>query len=136
MRTGAGVIPLALTTGRVLLGERASPCSDPDTWAGFGGLVEREDITVVGTALRELFEETGYAGPIRLVDHAVAVRNGTSAHMFVGLVPEEFEPELNWEHHTALWLDPMTLNPAAMHWTVKEFRALTAPRWGRRQRGA
>lgn len=122
MTHGAGILPLAATTGRVLLGERARPCDEPDTWAGFGGAVEPEDTSIEGTALREFTEETGYTGPVRLAGKWSDGR----AHLFIGVVPNEFEPALNFEHTMALWLDPATLNPAALHWTLRKFFARRA----------
>lgn len=119
MKLGAGVIPLSVETGRVLLGLRSAACSEPLTWAGFGGSLDRHDATLRDTALRELIEETGYAGPIVLVLAANAIRAGTGARVYVGVVPEEFEPVLNWEHDMALWLDPATLDESKLHWTAR-----------------
>jgi 8-oxo-dGTP pyrophosphatase MutT (NUDIX family) len=121
MKNGAGILPLAATTGRVLLGERAAPCSEPGSWAGFGGGAEPDDASAEETALREFVEETGYTGPIRLAGHYACGNGGVSTQLFVGIVPDEFEPELNWEHSMALWLDPATLNQAALHWTTRKF---------------
>jgi 8-oxo-dGTP pyrophosphatase MutT (NUDIX family) len=119
MKLGAGVIPLSIETGRVLLGLRSAACNEPHTWAGFGGVMERCDTTLRDTALRELAEETGYIGPVRLVLAVNAARGGTRARVYVGLVPEEFEPVLNWEHDMALWLDPRTLDETKLHWTAR-----------------
>jgi 8-oxo-dGTP pyrophosphatase MutT (NUDIX family) len=125
---GAGILPFAASTGRVLLGERSHYCADPYTWAGFGGSAEPEDRSPVDTALREFVEETGYHGPVDLVASGVVRRGPTVSHVFVGIVPVEFEPTLNDEHIMALWLEPMTLNPAALHWTAREFlRVLPSP---------
>lgn len=118
MNHGAGILPFAADTGRILLGERAYPCADPYTWAGFGGARERSDRTLLDTALREFVEEVGYAGPMRIVGHWEGRRGDTLARVFVGIVPVEFEPRLNWEHSMALWLEPTHLDPAKLHWTA------------------
>jgi 8-oxo-dGTP pyrophosphatase MutT (NUDIX family) len=118
-KVGAGVLPLAVSTGRVLLGLRAAPCSEPGTWSSFGGLREPEDASLEETALRELAEETGYIEPIALTTRLRVVRGSTKAFVFVGLVPEEFEPVLNWEHSGAIWVDPTTLDLTKMHWPVR-----------------
>jgi 8-oxo-dGTP pyrophosphatase MutT (NUDIX family) len=57
---------------------------------------------MVDTALRELYEETGYEAPIDVYECI----DTPSGHAFVGFVPEEFAPELNWEHDAYAWFDP------------------------------
>lgn len=121
MKTGAAVLPLARSTGRVLLGLRAPPCADPYTWAAFGGETDPEDATLADTALRELAEETGYRGPIRLVFGVNNKIPGVRAHTFVGAVPREFEPEINWEHVMTAWVDPWQLDRTQLFWAAQQF---------------
>lgn len=104
-RRSAVVYPVATTTGRVLFGLRSRLVSHlPETWAGFGGSTEHGEDSA-DAALRELEEETGYSGPIELtlVDE---YREGPyHITAFVGMVPDEFPPILNWEHDNAKWVD-------------------------------
>lgn len=109
-RPGAGVLVVAHDTGRVLLGKRSGRVSSPHTLAAFGGSAEKIDANPAQTALRELYEETGYRGPIRL-EVAREVTEGRSVGlMFIGLVPFEFDPRLNLEHDAAGWVRPEALN--------------------------
>lgn len=94
---GAAILPLARTTGRVLVGLRSRRVPRPLTWAPFSGHTKRGE-TPKETALRELAEETGYTGPM--------VLRQAGPRFFVAIVPDEFPPILNWEHEDAAWLDP------------------------------
>lgn len=107
-RQGVGVFPRALDTGRWLLGERSWAVNDAGQWAGFGGTLGFNEDPVKG-ALRELREETRYAGPATLTEIA--------PNIFVADVPTEFEPRLNWETEMAAWFDSSEvprLEP--LHW--------------------
>ena len=124
---GAGIIPLAEDTGRFLVPLRSSYVNEPHTWGTIGGkldtldgeegyndetgrwvemtedpeLEEPED-----AAQREFEEETGSDLPVELIalytfrDPAV----GFTYYNFLGLIPEEFEPESNWETDEWAWV--------------------------------
>ena len=98
---GAFVLPIA-STGRMLLGFRALG-GDPNTWAAWGGSAE-ENETPKQTAQRELAEETGFSGKIKLIPLYVLEYGDRTFHHFLGLVDEEFKPRLNDEHSKAKWL--------------------------------
>jgi 8-oxo-dGTP pyrophosphatase MutT (NUDIX family) len=101
MRRGAGLLIIADDTGRALVAKRCAHGTYGGHWAGFGGGAEPEDLTMMDTALRELEEETGYNGPLDLYECI-----GTpSGHSFLAFVPEEFVPELNWEHDNWEWVE-------------------------------
>lgn len=108
-RPGVGIYPWSRSTGRLLLGERSWSVQDAGQWAGFGGSINVGEDRQQG-ALRELFEETGYDGPVSgLVEFAPG--------LYVAVLEDEYEPRLNWETEQAGWL---TLEEAAelspRHW--------------------
>lgn len=119
-KLSAGVLPLARSTGRVLVGYRSHFCYEPYTWAAFGGSKDPEDMTLADTALRELFEETGYKGPITLTPGENVAHARTSGHIFIGIVPKEFRPKLNWEHSAARWVHLDQLDPTHLHWSLQQ----------------
>ena len=73
--------------------------------------------------MRELHEETGYGAPLLLLPALDIEHAEGTAHMFVGAVPREFDPKINWEHVMAIWVDPRTLDPTQLHWTARVFFA-------------
>jgi 8-oxo-dGTP pyrophosphatase MutT (NUDIX family) len=114
---GAGVIPLAEDTGRFLVALRSAYVMEPHTWGTIGGKLDAvgggysdDDDAVLedpeDAALREFEEETGSELPVELIalymfrDPAV----GFTYHNFLGIVPEEFEPEANWETDEWAWV--------------------------------
>lgn len=106
--SAAGVLPIALDTGRVLVGLRSEYVNEPLTWGTFGGEIddhkERQDPGLA--AQRELAEEIGYDGKIRLVPaYVFRSPGGFTYHNFLGLVDHEFRPNLDdWETKSAKWV--------------------------------
>ena len=101
---GAGVLPIAEETGRILVAYRSSRVLEPHTYGVFGGAVEPRE-SPKAAAKRELAEETGYRGRVKLVK-AYRFEDGEfTYHNFLGLVPEEFEPRLDWETESADWIE-------------------------------
>lgn len=123
MKMGAAILPLAASTGRVLLGLRAPPCDGSYAWAAFGGAKEPKDQTLADTALRELVEETGYRGPLFLVPGLNGQVPGACGHTFVGVVPHEFVPTINWEHLAMAWVAPERVNELPLFWATQQFFA-------------
>jgi len=111
MRRGAGIYVIA-PTARMLLGLRSGQVNDAFQWCGFGGGLERGE-TLLECAVRELREETGYPGSLDVTQ--------VTRQIFLGVVPEEFEPTLNWEHEAAAWFtfaETVRLRPK--HWTLRQ----------------
>lgn len=119
----AGIILVASSTGRILLSLR--PCwMEPnlgENWSGWGGLSKVGEYSL-DTALRELWEETKYDGPITLFktykDHLPD--KNFEYQNYIGVIPEEFTPELDLENDGFRWMTmselysqqkPFKLNP-------------------------
>lgn len=100
---GAGILPVCPSTGRVLVGLRSEDVNEPHMWNLFGGKIESGEDVEEG-ARRELEEETGYYGNLRLVNACVYRKSNFEYHNFFGVVNEEFEPTLNWENDEAEWV--------------------------------
>jgi ADP-ribose pyrophosphatase YjhB (NUDIX family) len=123
-KTAAGVLPLCVKTGRVLLTLRSQEVMEPGTWGIPGGRVMdggwrrhretgelfREPVErPEDGALREFREETFYTGKVQLV-RLFTFRDrlqGFGFHNFLGLVRQEFSEERveeGWETEVARWM--------------------------------
>ena len=105
-RQGAGCVFLAQDTGRLCLAHRSSAVEQPGTWGTWGGAIDTGEDPQEAVQ-REVREEAGYRGPIQLIplmrfEHA----SGFRYHNFLALVPEEFQPQLNWESSGFAWFEP------------------------------
>lgn len=105
-RQGAGCVIMAQDTGRLCLAHRSQWVKEPGTWGTWGGATDDHEDPAAAVR-RELAEEAGYTGPLRLIplmrfDHA----SGFRYHNFLALVPREFDPQLNWENSGYQWFQP------------------------------
>lgn len=122
---GAGVLPLALSTGRVLLGLRSEDVNEGGTWGVWGGAFqgahgEDDEPVAAFAALREFREETRWDGEDGgLVPLLVFERPGFRYFNFLLPLPKQFTPLLNWEHDEAGWFDLDRL-PEELHFGLQE----------------
>jgi 8-oxo-dGTP pyrophosphatase MutT (NUDIX family) len=102
---GAGVLPICTTTGRILVGLRSRYVNEPNTWGLFGGAIDEAE-QPARAAKRELAEELGYRGAIKLLPAYVFTSPGGGFKFFnfLGLVTDEFKARLDWETSRTQWL--------------------------------
>ena len=101
----AGCLFLAKSTGRIMFAHRSDEVKDPDLWSTFGGAIDEGEDPATAVR-REIEEETGYDGPVRMLPLAVFKHeSGFRYFNFLAIVPEEFEPELNWENQDYAWVE-------------------------------
>jgi len=105
----AGIILYAEDTGRYGLQQRSDHINDPGQWAAWGG-GRKPDETLEQCATRELGEESGYTGPVKLKRLAENSKYVT----FIGVIPSEFEPRANPEWKDYCWVEAGDW-PAPMH---------------------
>lgn len=105
----AGIILYAADTGRYGLQQRSNEINDPGQWAAWGGGREPGE-TLEQCARRELGEESGYTGPIKLK----FLDQNPKYTTFVGIVPTEFEPRENPEWQDYCWVEAGNW-PSPMH---------------------
>lgn len=117
-KEAAGALIVAKNTGRVLLLLRNEDSGEPSTWAGAGGKVE-EGESIEQALQRELQEEIGVSG-IEVYPSYVFERENFTFHNFIGVVDEEFVPELNEEHSRYKWANVDNL-PTPLHFGFREF---------------
>jgi 8-oxo-dGTP pyrophosphatase MutT (NUDIX family) len=99
-----GCLFFAQSTGKFLIGYRSGSVLQPHTWGTFGGAIdkgEKPDAAV----LREAEEEVGYHGPVKLIPIYVFKKETFRYYNFIAVVPEEFEPRLNWENDDTAWVN-------------------------------
>ena len=132
-KAAAGILAICSTTGRVLLMLRKYKPGDEDSgkWALPGGMMNDKELDMnvnVGSreaALREFREETGQDEPFdKLISSFVykSPEGSFDYYNFIGIVPEEFKPNLNEEHDDYKWFTQADLKiiPRSMfHFGVK-----------------
>ena len=118
-KAAAGILPICIATGRVLLFLRTPKDGDEDSnkWALAGGMMKDEELKgnpKIGSrdaALREFKEETGMTTEGKnsvftdlIASYVYSSPNGSfNYYNFIGVTPEEFEPTLNKEHTDYKW---------------------------------
>lgn len=102
---GAGVLPICLSTGKILVAYRSADVNEPHTWGIFGGMID-EDETPHEAARRELEEESGYSGKFKIIPAHVyrSPKGGFAYFNFLGIVESEFQAEFDWETENAKWM--------------------------------
>ena len=98
----AGVLVYCPSTQRFLLGLRSPQVREGNTWGIFGGAAH-EDEPLSRAARREMEEEIGYDGEVVLYSINVYRNGNFKYHNFLGVVPDEFKPRLDWENTDAKW---------------------------------
>lgn len=100
----AGCVPISKTTGRLMIVLRSKDVEEPYTWGNIGGAHKAEEPARTA-AMRELHEETGYAGSMSMVP-LYRFQQGTFVYQnFLALVDDEFVPDLGWEADDHRWVD-------------------------------
>jgi len=105
MRPAAGICCVARTTGRMLLLRRSAEVASPHLWGFPGGRIDPGE-GALQAAVRELCEETGYEGRLRVLGHQPYKHRERTFHCFICEVPSQFRVRLNWEHTDFGWFDP------------------------------
>jgi len=107
MVTAAGVVFLALDTGRCLLQLRNSDKRYKHTWGFFGGMIEKGE-TPFEALQRELQEEIGMVPEMTKLN-PIDIYESRDKHFyyysFVAVVEKEFIPTLNQESAGYAWVD-------------------------------
>ncbi|BAG41553.1 MutT/NUDIX hydrolase family protein [Ralstonia phage phiRSL1] len=125
----AGAVILALDTGRILLQLRAADSDTPNTYGQFGGSLDNNEDVNDGLR-REIREETGYAGPLK-IRPLTPFRDPAKGFVYynnLAVVPKEFvfapPAEFAKESGGHLWFDPRAAWPAPRHpgldWLIEE----------------
>jgi len=106
MKYGAGIMAVCPSTGRALVLLRSQYVNDPLTWAPPGGGEDPfDDGQPRWTAVREFIEETGHQPSGRITPLATVYNDTGPFHLFISTEPREFEPRLDWENASWLWLE-------------------------------
>lgn len=116
-KQGAGALILCSQTKRFLIAKRSEDVNEPHTWGIWGGAIDANELPESAVE-RELHEETGYSGDLKLIPLVVFKSGEFKYHNFLAIVSEEFEPELNWETETFVWTDLENF-PTPLHFGLK-----------------
>lgn len=113
---GAGILPIAKDTGRIMLGLRSQAVDQPGEWGTIGGAIDAKEDPATA-AKREMEEETKYKGKVDLKKAYVFKKSGFKFHNFIGIVPKEFEGRPDWETDRFNWFSIDDL-PNNLHFGV------------------
>lgn len=117
-KSGAGCMIMCGRTGRFLFCLRPSDTQAGGTWSIWGGKSEGIE-TARQTAIREVFEETGYRHGLEIF-HLRHMDSRTFAYdTYLMVVDEEFEPRHSSECHGFVWV-PLEEVPGPMHWGLQD----------------
>jgi len=112
---------VAKDTNHILLVLRSALVNEPGTWGLVGGKVD-EDEDVSSAVRRDTKEELGYAGNVKLIPSHVFKADAFEFYNFLGVIPEEFTPRLDWENDDFGWFDLQDL-PSPLHFGVHSLLA-------------
>jgi len=91
----AGILPIAKSTGRILIHKRGPKIEAPNTWCNYGGGSYVGE-TQTKTARREFQEESGYKNHVELIrSYTFRKAGGFRFQNFIGIVDREFKPIIN-----------------------------------------
>ena len=114
-RRGAGCVIMAQDTGRFCIAHRSNRVEQPGTWGTWGGAIDDGEDPAQAVR-RELAEEAGYTGAMRLVPlYVFKHRSGFTYYNFLAIVEQEFQPKIDWETQGWDWVEygawPSPLHP-------------------------
>ena len=103
---GAGILPIAKSTGRILMAYRSSMVNEPHTWGVIGGALDKPTESVKAAVAREFKEETRFSGSMKLIPaYVFKTPNGSfTYHNFIGVLSKEFTPTPDWETEKFEWM--------------------------------
>lgn len=113
-RDGAGCMVMCRRTGRFLFCLRPDHAPSGGTWSVWGGKAEPGE-SPEETAVREVWEETGYRHDGELFHLHHMDHRTFSYHTFLMVTEDEFEPRPSSECAGHVWL-PIEDTPSPMHW--------------------
>lgn len=102
---GAGVLPISMSTQRFLICHRSAHVQEPNTFNVWGGAIDPGE-DPKETVEREFLEESGYNKKFKLIPaYTFRAPNGHFTYYnFIGILKNEFEPNLDWESQGYKWL--------------------------------
>jgi 8-oxo-dGTP pyrophosphatase MutT (NUDIX family) len=103
----AGILPIAQSTGRILINLRSKQVMQPLTWGVIGGKLDNDEGTnIENAAKREFEEETGikFTGSLIPIYKFESADGNFTYQNYIGLVKSEFTPKKNWESADFKWL--------------------------------
>lgn len=128
-RRAAGALIAALSTGKVLLCLRSEFVASPGFWSIPGGSVDQGE-KPMDAAVREAHEEVGFDGRMMVKGPIYVHRSaGLEFHTFLGFVPTQFAPSINWESVSCGWFAmnrlPHPLHPGLEDMMLKHGRKIS-----------
>jgi 8-oxo-dGTP pyrophosphatase MutT (NUDIX family) len=123
-QAGAGILAIAQDTGRILLQKRSSEVQEPNTFGVVGGALKNQymqNLDFESSAKEEFLEETGSHIQKLIPAYQYKDSSGFVYQNFIGILPQEFTPEINWEAEEYRWVTwDQLLQIEPKHFGLKE----------------
>lgn len=104
-KQAAGCLFLAADTKRICIAHRSMRVEQPGTWETWGGAIDAGEDPALAVK-REVKEEAGYDGPIKMIPLFVFSHpSGFKYYNFLAIVAHEFTPILDWETQGSGWFE-------------------------------
>ena len=100
-----GCLIISKNDKKILVMHRSKYVNESLQYGTISGKIDNEkEMNLQSEVKREIKEETGYSGNIKLIKAFIFKTKGFEFHNFIGIIENPFKPIYNWESDGHKWL--------------------------------